>query len=180
MRPWSRAPPTPRPAPRRRRIRSGLDQAHTEVRELLNNFRAPLERRGLIPALDRLQERFRKETGIATFFQRDCRQLDLSASEEMQMLRIVQEALANIRKHADAHTVRILLRCRVPGQYILLVEDDGQGFGEPPAGGAPGGAHRPVDHAGAGPAPRRRAAGRERAGGGDPRGASFPARVETA
>jgi two-component system nitrate/nitrite sensor histidine kinase NarX len=120
------------------RIRSGLDQAHTEVRDLLNNFRAPLERRGLIPALDRLQERFRKETGIATFFQRDCRQLDLSTSEEMQMLRIVQEALANIRKHADAHTVRILLRCRVPGQYILLVEDDGQGFGSPQREGHPG------------------------------------------
>jgi len=120
------------------RIRSGLDGAHTEVRDLLNNFRAPLEHRGLIPALERMQERFRKETGIATFFQRDCRQLDLSASEEIQMLRIAQEALANIRKHADAHTVRILLRCRVPGQYTLLVEDDGQGFESPQREGHPG------------------------------------------
>ena len=120
------------------RIRSGLDQAHTEVRDLLDNFRAPLERRGLISALERLQERFRKETGIATFFQCDCRQLDLSASEETQILRIVQESLANIRKHADAHTVRILLRCRVPGQYTLLVEDDGQGFDSPERGGHPG------------------------------------------
>jgi two-component system nitrate/nitrite sensor histidine kinase NarX len=120
------------------RIRRGLDGAHTEVRELLNSFRGPLERRGLIPALERMQERFRKETGIATFFQRDCRQLDLSASEETQMLRIVQEALANIRKHADAHTVRILLRCRVPGQYTLLVEDDGRGFAGPQPEGQPG------------------------------------------
>lgn len=54
------------------------------------------------------------------------------------MLRIVQEALANIRKHADAHTVRILLRCRVPGQYTLLVEDDGQGFASPKRNGHPG------------------------------------------
>ncbi len=120
------------------RLRNGLDEAHTELRELLDNFRAPLDRRGLVPALEKLAQGFRQETGIATFFQRDCRQPDLSAQEEMQMLRIVQEALTNIRKHAAAHTVRILLRCRRPGAYLLLVEDDGRGFVAPRDGGRPG------------------------------------------
>ncbi len=120
------------------RIRGGLDQAHTELRELIASFRGPLDQRGLIPALERLCQRFRKETGISTFFQRDCRQLDLSASEEMQMLRIAQEALVNIRKHAAAQTVRVLLSCRQPGQYRLLVEDDGQGFASPERAGDPG------------------------------------------
>ena len=54
------------------------------------------------------------------------------------MLRIAQEALANIRKHAAAHTVRILLHCRAPDRYLLLVEDDGVGFERPPTGGRPG------------------------------------------
>ncbi|MEW8062084.1 MAG: ATP-binding protein, partial [Candidatus Thiodiazotropha sp.] len=53
---------------------------------------------------------------------------DLDTSQEMQALRIVQEALANIRKHAKAHTIRVLLRCRSPGSYLILVEDDGVGF----------------------------------------------------
>jgi two-component system nitrate/nitrite sensor histidine kinase NarX len=56
----------------------------------------------------------------------------------LQTLRIIQEALANIRKHAQAHTVRILLRCQGQGDYLLLVEDDGVGFEGPAPQGKPG------------------------------------------
>ncbi len=120
------------------RIRNGLDEAHTELRELLNSFRAPLDERGLEPALEKLAQRFRQETGISIFFQSGCRQVNLGASEEMQMLRIVQECLANIRKHAHAHTVRILLTCSKEGEYLLLVEDDGVGFVNAKPDGKPG------------------------------------------
>lgn len=120
------------------RIRSGLDEAHIELRDLLNSFRAPLDQRGLVPALEKLVYCFRRETGIAAFMQRDCRQIQLSANKEMQLIRIVQEALTNIRKHANAQTVRVLLRCRAPGQYLLLVEDDGAGFENPVTEGHPG------------------------------------------
>ncbi len=120
------------------RVRISLDEAHTELRELLNSFRAPLDQRGLVPALEKLASHFRQETGLSIFFQLDCRQIQFSAHEEMQLLRIVQESLTNIRKHAEAHTVRILLRCRTPGTYMLLVEDDGRGFERSPRGGRPG------------------------------------------
>jgi two-component system nitrate/nitrite sensor histidine kinase NarX len=120
------------------RIRNGLDEAHTELRELLNSFRAPLDQRGLEPALAKLAQRFRQETGIPIFFQRGCRQVNLGASEEMQMLRIVQESLANIRKHAQAHNVRILLSCNDENEYMLLVEDDGVGFDNNRPNGGPG------------------------------------------
>jgi two-component system nitrate/nitrite sensor histidine kinase NarX len=56
----------------------------------------------------------------------------------MQMLRIAQEALTNIRKHARAQTVRVLLNCRPGGAYMLLVEDDGIGFDLPRRAGRPG------------------------------------------
>ncbi|MFC1313466.1 MAG: histidine kinase [gamma proteobacterium symbiont of Ctena orbiculata] len=110
------------------RIHNGLDEAHDELRELINSFRAPFDQRGLVPALSKLVERFNQETGISAFFQPDCLKTDLETSQEMQALRIVQEALANIRKHAKAHTIRVLLRCRSPGSYLILVEDDGVGF----------------------------------------------------
>ncbi|MCG8025268.1 MAG: histidine kinase [Candidatus Thiodiazotropha endolucinida] len=110
------------------RIHNGLDEAHDELRELINSFRAPFDQRGLVPALSKLVERFNQETGIPAFFQPDCLKMDLDTSQEMQALRIVQEALANIRKHAKAHTIRVLLRCRSPGSYLILVEDDGVGF----------------------------------------------------
>lgn len=110
------------------RIRNGLDEAHTELRELINNFRAPLDERGLIHALEKLTERFGQETGMHVFFQKDCSSINLSVSEEMQIVRIVQESLANIRKHANAQTVRVLLSCIASGLYRILVEDDGRGF----------------------------------------------------
>jgi len=120
------------------RIRNGLDEAHTELRELLNSFRAPIDERGLQPALEKLVQGFRQETKIPTFFQSSCRQVSLGASEEMQLVRIVQECLANIRKHAQAHTVRVLLTCKPDGEYLLLVEDDGVGFDQVRPNGSPG------------------------------------------
>ena len=56
----------------------------------------------------------------------------------MQILRIVQESLVNIRKHADAQTVRVLLSCTAPGVLRILVEDDGGGFAYVDKEGKPG------------------------------------------
>jgi two-component system nitrate/nitrite sensor histidine kinase NarX len=120
------------------RIRNGLDEAHTELRELLGSFRAPVDRQGLIPALEKLTERFRRETGTHVFFQTNCRPFDLPASMELQVLRIVQESLTNVRKHAQAQTVRVLLTSMNGGGHVVLVEDDGVGFSAPKAGGRPG------------------------------------------
>lgn len=53
-------------------------------------------------------------------------------------MRIVQESLANIRKHAQAKTVRVLLGCNSAGTYSLLVEDDGVGFDGAGRKGHPG------------------------------------------
>jgi two-component system nitrate/nitrite sensor histidine kinase NarX len=120
------------------RIRSGLDEAHTELRELLNSFRAPVDERGLVSALEKLVERFGRETGLHVLFQNQCREPSLSSAEEMQMLRVAQECLANIRKHAGAHTVRVMLSCRGTGVYSLLIEDDGVGFEHASKHGKPG------------------------------------------
>lgn len=120
------------------RIQNSIDEAHTELRELLNSFRAPVDQRGLVSSLKKLVERFGQETGINAFFQKECREPNLSTSEEMQLLRIAQECLANIRKHAEAHTVRLLLTCRSDNSYLLLVEDDGVGFENAEKIGQPG------------------------------------------
>jgi two-component system nitrate/nitrite sensor histidine kinase NarX len=121
-----------------RRIHNGLDEAHDELRELINSFRAPFDERGLVHALEKLVERFHQETGVSAFFQPECRKVEMDSTQELQTLRIVQEALANIRKHADAHTVRVLLRCQGQDDYLLLVEDDGVGFEGPAPQGKPG------------------------------------------
>jgi len=120
------------------RIRNGIDEAHGEVRELMSSFRAPLDRRGLVPTLQDITERFGKQTGIHCVFQMSCRPFDVAPAEELQLVRIVQETLTNVRKHARAQTVRVLLTREAAGEYVLLVEDDGVGFSTPQHGGRPG------------------------------------------
>lgn len=120
------------------RIRNGIDEAHGELRELLASFRAPLDRRGLMPTLEEITRRFGQRTGIHAAFQMGCRPFDLSAAEELQIMRIVQETLTNVRKHAQAQTVRVLLTREQTGEYVLLIEDDGVGFSTPRRSGHPG------------------------------------------
>ncbi len=48
-------------------------------------------------------------------------------SVEVQILRIVQEALANARKHARASQIQLTLSFQI-GECRLIVEDDGHGF----------------------------------------------------
>lgn len=119
-------------------IQSSLDEAHTELRELIANFRGPVDQRGLFPALKELVARFRSETGIATYLQTDCPEPALSAASEMQVLRIVGEALANVRKHSEAHTVRVLMRCEEGASHSVLIEDDGKGIRPPVVERRPG------------------------------------------
>jgi two-component system nitrate/nitrite sensor histidine kinase NarX len=120
------------------RVRGSIDEAHGELRELLSSFRAPLDRRGLIPALEDLTQRFAQQTGIHALFQRRCGPVELASTVELQITRIVQESLANVRKHAKAQTVRVLLARGSADEHVLLIEDDGVGFSEPPSGSRPG------------------------------------------
>jgi len=111
-----------------RRLHLALEEAHTSLRELLANFRSRMDERGLIPAIEDTVMRFEEETGIASYFQNESGALSLETNQEIQVFRIIQEALANIRKHSDAHTARILLRRTGEGAYQLLIEDDGMGI----------------------------------------------------
>ena len=113
-------------------IEGSLDEAYAELRELIAHFRAPLDGRGLVPAIEGLVTRFRSQSGISTFLQTSgMENAVLPANVEIHVVRIVQEALANIRKHSKAKTVRVMLRCDQDGNYVVLVEDDGVGIGAP-------------------------------------------------
>ncbi|MGD8524740.1 MAG: histidine kinase [Thioalkalispiraceae bacterium] len=109
-------------------IENNLDEAYAELRELITHFRAPIDKRGLIPAVEHLVERFRNQSDISIYLQKEWNVLHLPASIEVQALRIIQEALNNIRKHSQAHTVRVILRSDVQGDCRILIEDDGIGM----------------------------------------------------
>jgi two-component system nitrate/nitrite sensor histidine kinase NarX len=110
------------------KIENSLDEANAELRELITHFRAPLHKQGVIAGVERAIDRFRRHCDIPIFFQGDWPQRKLPAEFELQIIRIVQESLANIRKHSQAKTVRVLLQGRENGDYRVLIEDDGVGF----------------------------------------------------
>lgn len=120
------------------RIESTIDEANTELRELITHFRAPIDKRGIMVALKQIVRRFQEETNISIFLQQEWPEVTLPGNIETQVLRIIQEMLANIRKHSKAHAVRILLSGDNKGEFSVLVEDDGIGFDKPVTSSHPG------------------------------------------
>ncbi len=120
------------------RIENSLDEAYTELRELIAHFRAPIDKRGLVPAVEQAIERFRRNSQISAFLQLEWDTVRLPAEVEMQILRIIQEALANIRKHSKANAVRVLMRATPDQDFLVMIEDDGIGIQEKTSEGAPG------------------------------------------
>lgn len=56
--------------------------------------------------------------------------LEMAEEKKTAIYRIVQEALANARKHAHAQAVRVKLEKTAQEEYVILVEDDGIGMPE--------------------------------------------------
>ncbi|WP_040337275.1 sensor histidine kinase [Candidatus Blastococcus massiliensis] len=106
-----------------------------EARAMVAAF-APvaLDSATLVEALERLAERFGRETGIATRVDTVAlggSEPALSRAEEIVLLRGAQEALANVRRHASASAVVLRLGRVGTGeaaQVSVHVEDDGVGF----------------------------------------------------
>lgn len=119
-------------------LKNGLDEANTELRELLAHFRIHMDERGLIPATEALIKRFENESGITVFFQNQCPDLKLPPIQEVQVLHIIQESLTNARKHSQANNVRVLIRQTSNNHYHVLVEDDGVGIKNLNIQGQPG------------------------------------------
>jgi len=108
-------------------VEHALDEATTDLRELIAHCRVPIEQQGLVPAIKRAVEKFRKDTGINILLQCEEQIIQLPSNMELNAYRIVQEALTNIKKHANAYIVRVLLTYN-DGTIHILIENDGKGF----------------------------------------------------
>ncbi|MDH5425024.1 MAG: GAF domain-containing protein [Gammaproteobacteria bacterium] len=112
-------------------VEHSLDEAYTDLRELIAHCRTPIAEQGVVNSIEKLISRFRKETDIHILLQNEWGNARLPANMEMHIYRIVQEALTNIRKHSLANNVRVLLYADIHGEYRILIENDGKGFDQP-------------------------------------------------
>ncbi|HEX9380859.1 MAG TPA: GAF domain-containing protein [Gaiellaceae bacterium] len=99
-----------------------------DVRRLAMQLRPKaLDDFGLVPALERLVQTFAETSGIRVDLEPQLGEERLPAEVETTLYRIVQEALTNVVKHAEASRVSILL-VRRDGSATAVIEDDGRGF----------------------------------------------------
>jgi two-component system nitrate/nitrite sensor histidine kinase NarX len=108
-------------------LAGGVEESYDDVRELLLNFRTKLAPGKLRPAVEDTLARFRRQSDAElTLDYRDEGGPPLSPDQQLQVLFILQEALSNTRKHAEALHVRV---SAVNGRdFRMLIEDDGQGY----------------------------------------------------
>ena len=109
-----------------RDIQESLGEAHAGLRQLITHFRQPMDRQGLVHALENTARTFRERTGVELRIENRARDLRLPAEQEAQVYQIVREALANVIKHAGASSARVLLE-RTAKSLRVSVQDDGSG-----------------------------------------------------
>jgi signal transduction histidine kinase len=124
---------------RAREIREVASVAHGEVRRLARGLRPViLEELGLASAVERLCEDFERTHGVTVALLRDPPPAArLEPAAETALYRIVQEALANVARHAGASRVDVRLQ-QQGGSLVLCVRDDGRGFEVAGVGGSEG------------------------------------------
>lgn len=106
-----------------------LNQASKEIHNIsFNLMPQTLEEEGLIPALNELAEKIRKSSLYDIILQvHDMENFVIDKQTKFNIYRIVQEAVSNILKHADAKEINIQL-VKQEKQLTIMIEDDGKGF----------------------------------------------------
>ncbi|XDZ52172.1 ATP-binding protein [Neisseriaceae bacterium CLB008] len=107
-------------------IQNGIQHCYEDVRELLSNFRTRLSELSLTEAIEGVIERYQQRIGvpIETYVLSD--ELSLNAQQQIQVIFILQEALSNIGKHAQAQSISVLIED--DGAFKMSIVDDGLGF----------------------------------------------------
>jgi len=99
-----------------------------DVRRLAVQLRPKaLDDFGLVPALERLVQTFSESSGISVDLEAQLGDIRVPTEVETTVYRIVQEALTNVVKHAEATKVSILL-VRSESSVTAVIEDNGRGF----------------------------------------------------
>ena len=112
-------------------LRELTAQTLEAVRKLAVELRpATLDDLGLLAALEAYTESYRSRMPVRVTFDADAfedRDGRLPPQIELVLYRVVQEALTNVAKHANAHAIRVELS-RNAHEVVASVADDGEGF----------------------------------------------------
>jgi two-component system nitrate/nitrite sensor histidine kinase NarX len=104
-----------------------LSEAYQEARVAIDGLRIRPSDSGLTGWLEQTVGEFQEISGLSVEVEKIDLRMNLPPEVHAQLIRIVQEALSNIRKHAQAE--RVFISCwENEGDLWLEIRDDGQGF----------------------------------------------------
>ena len=104
----------------------GLKESYGDVRELLLHFRTRTNIEDIEPALKNTLQKFEHQSGISTKLEIIGDGLPLPPDIQIQVMHILQEALSNVRKHAEAKNVKVIVNQSPNWSFEVI--DDGKGF----------------------------------------------------
>lgn len=111
-------------------LREGLNNAYRQLRELLTTFRLTLDQPGLKPALESTIKEFSERLNYEIRLTYDLLPHTLTANQEIHVLQLVREALANVVKHSQASETSVRIVQKNGYQIEVCVEDNGIGLPE--------------------------------------------------
>lgn len=123
------SPSSPRAAAALAEAEKITAEAFREVRQSIFGLRTMVTRSlGLVPTLAEYLHDFSQQSGVAVDLRLgDEGRFRLSPDQEVQLIRIIQEALANVWKHAEARHASVSLEATPEGLEVTIA-DDGCGF----------------------------------------------------
>jgi len=108
-------------------IRQVVQDTYDDIRESIDQLSTEIRNIPIIPALASYSREFGNNNGIRVQFEATRGFPNLSPVAELQLLRIAQEALTNVRRHAQANEVEVKLEYSSEA-VEMLVKDNGKGF----------------------------------------------------
>lgn len=125
-----------------KRLTEVAQNAHADIREYILGLRATgASEQGFLPALREYLRRFNQYHEIQTRLTvcDEMQEITLGPNVEAQLMRMIQEALTNVRKHAETQDIKIDISLCGDG-LAVVVEDAGRGF-DPAQVSVQGGRH---------------------------------------
>ena len=109
-------------------LREHIRNTLAEIRKIIFDLRPmALDDLGLAPTIRGVLDVFREQYGLVAEIAVIGKERRLEPHIEIGVFRVVQEALNNIIKHAQASSIRVRIEFAAAG-VTVLVEDDGKGF----------------------------------------------------
>lgn len=111
-------------------LREGLSAAYRQLRELLTTFRLRIEGPGLEAALQSTVAEFDRRGSVEILLDYRLQHCPLQPNQEVHILQIIREALANVLHHARASRAEVRLQLDPEGGVVASVRDNGIGLPE--------------------------------------------------